>query len=46
MKLIIPLLVLFIVVGLSRRTVRSFEIAVLAVAIVLASIVYLITWSP
>jgi hypothetical protein len=46
MKLIMPLLALFIVVGLARRTVRTWEIAVLIAGIVLLSVVYLITWSP
>ncbi len=46
MKLIMPLLALFIMVGLARRTTRTFEIIVLIVGIVLVSVVYLITWSP
>ncbi len=45
MKLIMPLLVLFIMVGLARRTMRTFEIIVLIIGIVLVSVVYLITWS-
>ncbi len=45
MLLIMPLLALFIVVGLARRTTRAFEIIVLTAGIVLVSVMYLITWS-
>ncbi len=45
MLLIMPLLALFIVVGLARRTTRAFEIIVLTAGIALVSVMYLITWS-
>lgn len=46
MLLIIPLLALFLLVGLTRRTFRALDVGVLAAGIVLISLVYFVTWSP
>lgn len=46
MQLIMPLLVLFVIVGLRRRSVRAGELVVFAAAIVLGSLVYVLTWTP
>jgi hypothetical protein len=46
MQLIMPLLVLFVIVGLRRRSVRAGDLVVFAAAIMLGSIVYVFTWTP
>lgn len=46
MQLIMPLLVLFVIVGLRRRRVHAGDLVVFAAAIVLGSVVYVWTWTP